>query len=292
MSTTPPHLFWPQGIGPYEFDLNLLLTALAEDDPDFLAKVESALEDLSHYPNAEEERLKYEAYLYVLRDLLRQEWMPEVRQGRLYLYPPMPAKAEDGEEAIEQSKEVARNSLDWERQAQFQKKSVQKFIVYMERERAFDGQIVSIRSLMADGAALARRLQAVAQLDVKEQTEQIAEVIKPYLQLVIDKARCEFTGLRLQDVWRYFRYTWATPYNPTPGRQMFYLVRDAGQPFHPVVGIAALGSSLVQLTARDDVIGWTPNAFARRLFADDFTNAEAKQVSYMMRATRTTSTCG
>ncbi|MBE2202329.1 MAG: DUF4338 domain-containing protein [Anaerolinea sp.] len=285
MSDTTPYLFWSQTIGPYESDLNQLLAILEKGTLGFLAKVETALNKLSCYPNAEEERLKYEAYLHVLRDLLRQEWRPEVRQGRLYLYPPASVEVTDGKDPVQQHKDAIRNSLDWERKAQFHKKSVQEFIAYVERERAFAGHAVSIRLLIADGKRLARQLHAIAQLDEAAQAGPLGEVIQPYLQLVTDKARCEYTGLLLQDVWRYFRYQWATPYNPTPGRQMFYLVRDANQPFHPIIGIAALGSSLVQLTARDDVIGWTPKAFEKRLFADDFDDDQAEKIGRMMLKT-------
>lgn len=292
MSDKTPYLFWPQAIGPYESDLNQLLTALENDTAHFLIAVEVCLKELSPYPNAETARLKYNAYLHVLRDLLRQEWLPEVQQGRLYLYPPAWINATNDEQTVHRQKEAIRHSLGWERQAQFQKPSVREFIEYMERERAFAGQSVSIHSLMADGERLACQLQVIASLNEEEQPEQIKKVIKPYLQLVTEGARCEHTGLPLQDVWRYFRYQWATPYNPTPGRQMFYLVRDANQPFHPIIGIAALGSSLVQLTARDDVIGWTTKAFKRRLFADEFNNVEAEKVSHVMLTTLTVPTYG
>ena len=37
---------------------------------------------------------------------------------------------------------------------------------------------------------------------------------------------------------------------------MLLLVRDRAAPFHPVIGIAALGSPIVQIKERDDWIGW------------------------------------
>ncbi|MCI0564897.1 MAG: DUF4338 domain-containing protein [Chloroflexi bacterium] len=285
MSDTTPYLFWPQAIGPYESDLNQLLATLENEATLFLKHVTTCLSELSRYPNAEEARLKYEAYLRVLSDLLRQEWQPELRQGRLYLYPPVWTQVTDDSEAVDRHREAIRKSLSWERRAQFQKQSVREFIDYMERERAFAGNSVSIRSLMADGEVLACQLQAISRLNEEAQKEQIVCAIKPYLQLVTSEARCIYTGLRLQDVWRYFRYKWATPYNPTPGRQMFYLVRDANQTFHPIIGIAALGSSLVQLTVRDDKIGWTPTAFKQRLFSDDFDETQAQTIGRMLLAT-------
>jgi len=42
---------------------------------------------------------------------------------------------------------------------------------------------------------------------------------------------------------------------------MYYLIRDAARDYHPVIGIGALGSSIVQITSRDNDIGWTFTAF-------------------------------
>jgi len=73
---------------------------------------------------------------------------------------------------------------------------------------------------------------------------------------VTEDARCHTTGLRLADIWRYFRYTWLTPARSVPGRSMMILVRDAAVEPHPIIGIAALSSSIVQQSTRDHEIGW------------------------------------
>ncbi|MBL0171541.1 MAG: DUF4338 domain-containing protein [Gemmatimonadaceae bacterium] len=78
-------------------------------------------------------------------------------------------------------------------------------------------------------------------------------------------AVCEITGLRLIDIWRYFRHTWTTAYKSTPGRKMYFLIRDRAAPCHPVIGIGALGSGIVQLAARDSWIGWTGAAILKRV---------------------------
>ena len=69
--------------------------------------------------------------------------------------------------------------------------------------------------------------------------------------------RDEHTGLRLLDIWRYCRYTWSLPFHSQPGRRMYYLIRDASRDYHPIVGIGALGNSMVQIANRDEAIGWT-----------------------------------
>ena len=77
---------------------------------------------------------------------------------------------------------------------------------------------------------------------------------------MVTGSRDEYTGFKLSDIWRYFRYTWSIPYKTMPGRNIYYLVRDSLQPYHPIIGIFALGNSVLNLTARDDDIGWTIEA--------------------------------
>src|SRR6185437_11909365 len=60
----------------------------------------------------------------------------------------------------------------------------------------------------------------------------------------------------LNDIWRYFRHTWVNIYRSVPGLNLMILVRDRGVPFHPVIGIAALASSVIQQSIRDKWIGW------------------------------------
>ena len=94
-----------------------------------------------------------------------------------------------------------------------------------------------------------------------ERAKRLREVTDPYLQFVTEDARCEHTGIRLHDIWRYFRHTWTNQYTSIPGRSMMFLVRDRAAPAHPVVGIGALGSPIAQIRERDEWIGWLPTAF-------------------------------
>ncbi len=111
--------------------------------------------------------------------------------------------------------------------------------------------------LIADGRALEADLCAASALNGAAREEALARACRPYLQLVTGDAKDEHTNLRLMDVWRYFRHTWATRYRSSPGRNLFYLIRDAARPNHPVMGITALGNAVMQLGPRDDWIGWT-----------------------------------
>jgi hypothetical protein len=120
---------------------------------------------------------------------------------------------------------------------------VQRFVAAMEKPVEFAGSFVSIFSSPPAFRA----------------------VIDPYVQIVNNTDRCRYTGLRLNDIWRYFRLTWSNQYTSTPGRTMPLLVRDRAARFHPVIGIAALGSSIVQIKERDEWIGWQSGAFLSAL---------------------------
>jgi len=288
MSSNSPRLFWPSAIGPYTIQLQQLTAVLATsvDYNEQLEIVKEQIVNLSAYPNVEEAKLRYKAYLLILIDLLNQQWRPIIRQGQLYLTAPDWGGEAGSNEEIQIRKEELRKSLKWERDAQFQRQAVRDFVISMEKEHLFNKMPVSILSLFADGNALAQQLRQIVSLhNPAQQQSRILEVIQPYLQLVTLGTRCSHTGFLLQDIWRYFRYTWATPYNSTPGRQMFYLVRDAAQPLHPIIGIAALGSSMVQLTVRDDEIGWTPKAVEKQILSDSFTDFKASTFVQMLRKT-------
>ena len=69
---------------------------------------------------------------------------------------------------------------------------------------------------------------------------------------------------------------------------MHYLVRDAAVPGRPIIGIAALGNAILGLGQRDDALGWSVGALARRL--DHATaherRAVARHLVEFMRAER------
>lgn len=58
------------------------------------------------------------------------------------------------------------------------------------------------------------------------------------------------------DIFRIFRYYWSSPYSEYVGRRIKLIIRDSALPNKPVIGIAALGSSIVHMPDRDKWIGW------------------------------------
>ena len=117
---------------------------------------------------------------------------------------------------------------------------------------------------MRDGVELSERLAHAARTsDKKERVLLLEKAISPYVQFVEGDATCDKTGLKLRDIWRYFRLTWVNDYKSVPGRSIMILIRDAAAPNHPVIGIAALGSSVVQQKVRDELIGWDAAGFTK-----------------------------
>jgi len=58
------------------------------------------------------------------------------------------------------------------------------------------------------------------------------------------------------NLFRIFRYYWSSPYSEYVGRRIRLLIRDDGIDGNPLIGIAALGSSIIHIPDRDKWIGW------------------------------------
>lgn len=197
----------------------------------------------------------------VLSDLRAQDWQLFISEDGII------SVAQPGSESIApaaQKERVRRGHLR-ERDAQLTQPAVRQFIAEMERPRLRRGGWVSIFSLMRDGRELAERLREAARLQGDGRIRSLRAALDPYLQPVTPNAVCDYTGLLLSDIWRYFRHTWTNHYSSTPGRQVAFLVRDAAAANHPVIGIGAYGSAVVQLAVRDEWIGWSPGVFLARV---------------------------
>jgi hypothetical protein len=261
--------FNPRCIGIYVERFQALALALADihDEPTALAATEAEYAWASRQRGAPSMRDRYRSALCILKDLLGQGWVWRYRDHRLEIAPPDYTNPPRTMHDVARQKAAIRLSMTAERLAQLQKPSTVGFLAQVERPRRHNGRTVSVLDLMADGGDLACDLRAAAKLDGADRTKALSNAIRPYLQIVNDGARCEWTGIRLNDIWRYFRYSWSLPYFSTPGRNIFYLVRDAARPLHPVIGIAALGNSIVRLGDREAWIGWSVESVAARIRA-------------------------
>jgi len=196
----------------------------------------------------------------VMIDMAAQGWQLKAR-GQVRLFAPTLDQMQP-----EQAKEQIRQWHSLERDAQLREKSVLEFVRKAEQRRLYGGSWHSVFCLMRDGNELATKLSEIARRSKEEDPENaLPSIISPYLQFVEPDAICQFTGLRLADIWRYFRHTWVNAYKSLPGRCMMVLIRDSAAVNHPVIGIAALGSSMAQQTQRDRWIGWDSDIFLESL---------------------------
>lgn len=208
------------------------------------------------------EEISSDLYKSILIDLIAQGWKLQLSEDNtLSLY----LNSVDSKNPQEMKDQVRRVHL-LERDSQLHQKSVEQFIKRMEQRKLTDTGWHSIFSLMRDGKDLADKLRAITFINNEgEKLQELSKIVKPYIQFVEPKVKCEHTGFVLNDIWRYFRHTWVNSYKSIPGRSIQILIRDAAVPNHPVIGIAALGSSIVQQSVRDEWIGWDNKTFIKNL---------------------------
>lgn len=202
-----------------------------------------------------EQRKKYRAVWLLFRDLIRASWKACYRDGVLYMSLPSLNGTDMHDSASPEVKALLRSWMSESRHERIV--AYKEFVYRMENP---GGNKLSIANLIADGEELAQRLESAHRGDISVQ-----EVIQPYLQLVKENERDEFSGLKISEIWRYCRLTWSTPAETTPGRTMQYLVRDAAHPMHAIMGIASLENCAVQITCRDDYIGWNQGVFIEEI---------------------------
>ncbi len=237
--------------------------AAASDDDD-LTVLRACLEQTLH---ADRQRLGASLQSVVLAvsilvDLAGQGWAVRACERTVYVLKPLPAPDRSREQAR------VRRALQVARHEQLREHPVRTFLRSMEQRRHGPHGWTSIQSLMRDGGDLADRLEKFSQNTTEcDPLAALRGLIRPYLQVVTENARCEHTGLRLADIWRYFRHTWLTPSRSVPGRSMMILVRDAAVEPHPVLGIAAISSAIVQQSERDRAIGWDRDGVLREIAA-------------------------
>ncbi|MCL6598516.1 MAG: DUF4338 domain-containing protein [Alicyclobacillus macrosporangiidus] len=219
------------------------------------------------------DRLATKLFLEVMQDIVRNGWKVEVNDGEFVVIPP-DARQDASRDEIKQR---LRAALIEARNEQLNEESTKKFITEMERPRYFLGRIVSIQSLFVDPAKLVEDIERRLAAPESIRDSLLRDSIKPYIQLATED-RDEFTNLKLIDIWRYVRYSWSLPYSSQPGRQLHYLVRDAARENHPIIGIGALGNSVVQITCRDDYIGWTLSALERSNHKEKYWDAINREI--------------
>jgi hypothetical protein len=210
----------------------------------------------------------YQASARLLADLRLLKWAVRADNCGIELQsPPSPRLKQRSPDVIRESKDQIRKELSASLMQQFADPLVRRFIADLEKPPK-GSRRRSIQTLIADGAEVFSRFQPALAAEKDQRPMLLAQAIQPYLQLLpnYDDATVhdDFTGITLNDIWRYFRYTWSIPQLPIPGRQLLYLIRDKAHPYHAVIGIAALSNTSLVSPLRDESIGWTPEKYAKR----------------------------
>jgi hypothetical protein len=197
-------------------------------------------------------KLDEASVLFVLSDLALLDWKFKAVGNTIYMVVPPPTK-----EDHLTSKIAVRQALGETRKNQLSENGTKTFLAYMHRPRDYNGRTITIGNLVDDGKELVKALK-------KYRGKNLKKAVDPYIQFV-DDGTCEHTGFKLIDIWRYFRHTWSLEYRPTPGRSLAFLIRNRARKDHPVIGIVSLANAVMQLRDRDDEIGWTGEALAKRI---------------------------
>lgn len=198
----------------------------------------------------------------VLADLLDQGWKITAHDSAIEMAPP---GLRSGAETAEDAKLRLRHALQVGRQRQLLDSSVQKFLGRTMAKRWRGGVKSSVLDLVDDGAELARLLKSTRDKPREATIKELRKVVQPSIEVVADDARCTTTGLRLMDIWRFFRHTWSLEYRSIPGRQLPLLIRNDARPNRPVIGIAQLASPILRTKPRDNWLQWTPEPFLKAL---------------------------
>ena len=194
------HLAPPAGWTAAQRDQFLAWVRESSDDSDSLVEAPTTLRSAST-----------KAAYSVVADLINQGWDLSCGPTEVLVRAPIVNGDPDAERERVRKQELLK------RDEHLRRSSVRRFIGRMETQRRRGDQQVSVFSLMRDGHDLAASLREVSRRG-SEQGSGLRSAIDPYVQVVASGERCQHTGLRLTDIWRYFRLTWTNQYTSVPGR--------------------------------------------------------------------------
>lgn len=237
-----------------------MLSFSGEAPPDFV----ESLRQLARSYIDDGQSTKLRAICLLVADLLEQGWLIDLQKEGIHFKAPGidPAAGQ----SVEEVKKRIRSTLQTARRRQLAEPSVRAFIQRMEKRTLRQpGGRSCVLDLVDNGQELANVLRVVAALPVEQRERALAAAVDPVVEVCAPGLRCSETGLPLNDIWRYFRHTWAHEYRAIPGRQLMILIRNNARPMRPVMGIAMLASPVMRVAARDRWIGWLREALEDRL---------------------------
>ncbi len=221
-------------------------------------------ESTEHFRKFNKESVAFQATSSLLADLLEGGWKITLGIDDFQISKPEYEETFRGK-SIDEVKKVMRDIQLKNRDKQLKSPEVQNFISRMQRPRVVGNEKKSILDLIDNGKELAEIFKDISELNEEKKLSFLKKFIKPEIVVCYpddplfkeEEHFCPYTGLKLSDIWRYFRLTWSSELKSVPGKSFPMLIRNAARPNKPIIGIAMLRSAALSDEARDDLIGWT-----------------------------------
>jgi len=203
------------------------------------------------------ERLSY----LILADLIEQGWsinLSNTSNGQeIYLNTPNLESISANTDM--EKKKYLQSLLLTKRNRQLTEPSVQDFITKMLKLRRHNGETVSILNIIDDGQDLMENIEFNG----------VEKEIDPYLEIITNSKQTDkYTGLYLNDIWRFFRHTWSLPYKTSVGRTLLFILRNKARKNSPVMGIGSLSNPVLNLKPRDQYLQWDLKNYLEDLTKD------------------------
>ena len=231
----------------------------------------SLVEHENFFMKFNKENISFQACCSLLADLLAGGWHVGIGLEGFLISKPDYHKSFTGKN-LDETKDKMRRIQKINRDKQIESVEIQRFIERMERPRKVGNEEKSILNLIDNGTELAEIFKDISQLDETKKVSLLKKIINPEIVVCYpedplfkeEQNNCPYTGLRLGDIWKYFRLTWSNEYKSIPGKSFPVLIRNAARPNKPIIGIAMLRSAALSDEAREDAIGWTDEATIRK----------------------------
>lgn len=209
------------------------------------------------------EQISFQTCCSLFIDLIKAGWNIEIGIKGFQISTPS-YDMKKSNESLDQIKSRMREVQLVNRDKQIREYETQRFIERMQRSRKVGNERKSVLDLIDDGKELSEYFSDINSLNDEKITSLLQKFIKPEVVICYpedpyyqdEEHYCPYTGLKLKDIWRYFRLTWSSEYKSVPGKSLPILIRNAARPNKPIMGIAQLRSAALADTARDTMIGW------------------------------------
>jgi|TARA_B110001450_G_C17656858_1_gene495632 hypothetical protein len=216
------------------------------------------------------ETISYQTCCSLMADLIAGGWNINLGLEGFSISKPEYNKTFSGDD-VNKIKDKMRSVQQINRDKQVHSIEIQRFIARMERPKTVGNEQKSILDLIDNGKELSEIFKDIAPLEEEKKISLLKKIINPEIVVCYpddplfkeEEHNCPYTGLRLADIWKYFRFTWSTEYKSVPGKSFPILIRNAARPNKPIIGIAMLRSAALGDEAREDAIGWTNEATIR-----------------------------